>query len=369
MEVLDIFGSTVTEKYKPPEQCFNRSLNTSPDFWHKYAEGFYVYSAFKVSNEKDWSMNSIAIIAKHSQSSALMKESLCALITGDPTEEKFEGTIEWKEIFKNDVFTTYSLTCNVPEIRGNSHLFSLYDTKSNQLNFPLHLSPESKDNEASLCVISNEPYWKPSELIKFIHYYSQLGIDNFYLYHRGVSDQVISTLEQFAPEDRNVAIHLLTWNLPFSQSTVDLSLLQLACDLRQNDKTTAVSLQMGHYLVTWAEFTVADFVKRQSQGPESIYEADLSIQSVCSNISTPKNFQLVKNNFQLVKNTETKQSSARVRWTRSRHTNHLETIKIQSKTAKMFVFEPCSMSSSDKVDDDDPLLSKFSKLVHFVTKM
>jgi len=360
MEVLDMFGSTVTEEYTTSKQCLNRSMYIETDSWHRYSDGFYIYSAFKVSNEKDWSMNSVAVISRDSQSLALMKESLCALITGDAIEEKFEGIIEWKEISSNDVYFTYSLTCNVPEIRGDSHLFSLYDTKSNQLNFPLRLSNSvKKDKVSTLCAVSSQPLWKPNQLMKFINYYSTLGINNFYFYHQGVSDQIITNLNEFVDQsDGNVAIHLLTWNQPFSQSSIDLSLVQSECNLRHNTKAgPVITVHMGHYLVASGKSSIADFLKTFSKGPDWIHQANLTLESVCVNIS----------NQGLIKSTKTQSTSAYMRLTDSGslHANHQETLKIEPDSAKMFVFEPCyihSMSSFD-TGQGDPLFKRFSKLV------
>ena len=360
MEVLDMFGSTVTEDIKSFEQCSNRSVDIRADFWQKYADGFYIYSAFKVSNEKDWSLNSIAVVSRDSPSSALLKESLCALITGDAFEEKFEGTIEWKEIASNDAYFTYSLTCNVPEIRGDSHLFSLYDTKSNQLNFPLHLSSsDTKDQVTTLCAVSNQPLWKPNQLMKFINYYSTLGIDNFYLYHQGVSDQTISTLNEFIRQtDGSVAIHLLNWNHPFSQSTVDLSLVQSECDLRHNAKGgLVITVHMGHYLVASGKPNIADFLKMFTKGPEWIHQISLTFEFVCYNITSQG----------LVKSPRKQSTSAYLRWTDlgSLHSNRLEAIKTEPDLAKMFAFEHCSISSMSSIDtgQGDPLFHRFSKLV------
>ena len=360
MEVLDMFGSTVTEDVKNSEQYLNKSVNTRTDFWHRYADGFYVYSAFKVSNEKDWSMNSIAVVSKDSQSSALMKDSLCAIITGDAVEEKFEGTIEWKEISTNNVYLTYSLTCNVPEIRGDSHLFSLYDTKSNQLNFPLHLSSlDTRDQLTTLCTVSSQPLWKPNQLMKFINYYTTLGIDNFYLYHQGVSDQIISVLNEFIIQaDGSVAIHLLTWNQPFSQSTIDLSLVQSECDLRHSTKAgPVVTVHMGHYLVASGKSKIADFLKMYTKGPEWTHQISLTFDSVCYNFSSQG----------LVKSSKKQPASAYLRWTDSGSplANHLETIQIEPDSAKMFTLEPCSINSMSSFDtgEGDPLFSRFSKLM------
>ena len=71
-------------------------------------------------------------------------------------------------------------------MQGSGHLTTLYDDKSTaQLNIPLHLVPENrKDKATSICVYSSDPYWQASQVVDFILYYSALGADNFYLYHR-----------------------------------------------------------------------------------------------------------------------------------------------------------------------------------------
>lgn len=146
LEVLDFFGSPVTElgdkALIPMSECKNGSVEFIPDLWRLYEDEIYFYSSFQTANEKGWSMNSLATVGK--ESSAARKRSSCALLSGDGTaDDHFEGTIEWKQIANDSTSLAFSVICNVPEMQGNSHLFSVYDDKSTvQLNTPLHLSSE-----------------------------------------------------------------------------------------------------------------------------------------------------------------------------------------------------------------------------------
>ena len=365
LEVLDFFGPSVTEPIPKPEfieaACVNGSVEFIPDFWHKYDNDVEIYAAFKIANEKGWSINSVAVVGRDSPSA--LRHSSCALISGDVSDDKFEGTIEWKKIEnENNSLAAYTVTCNVPEMIGNSHLFSLYDSKVTlqPLNIPLHLGPtHPKDHATSLCVISNDPYWHTGDLVDFIQYYTLLGVDNFYLYHRGIGDQVISALKALVLTRGNVTVHLAMWNRQSSSSLLDYALISHDCAWRHGAKLgPAVTVHFGHFLVLSKGLGLKEFLLQlRGHGTESSYEARIPLHSICSNgTSGTENIRLPR-----MINPKRKQfKTGLVRWTEApNHPGNPETVKIDSHMAKLLIFESCSTSSKA---EDDPFVRRFNAI-------
>ena len=358
LEVLNVFGSTITDVPQISELqgiCSNGSVEFIPDFWHKYSE-LLVYAAFKVANEKGWSLNSVAVV-KHN-SSVSLKQTMCALISGnDIVDDKFEGTMEWKKIEEDNDYVAYSVVCNVPEMIGNSHLFSLYDSKSSlqPLNVPLHLGPTHlKDRATSLCVLSNDPYWHVDGLADFIHYYSLLGVDNFYLYHRGIGDQVISSLQTLVRALSNVTVHLTTWNLPISSShLVDFALINHDCTWRHGGKHgPSVTVQFGHFLTLPKGLGLKEFlVKARDHSNEPSFEVRIPLQTICSNLSATETSLLRRVRMINPKNKLIK--TGMLRWTEApNHPGNPETVKVDSQVVKLLTFEQCHTTQNRKTEDE-----------------
>lgn len=373
LEVLDFFGPSVTESdqkaVRVEDPCLNGSLEFIPDYWHSYAEDVHIYSAFKVANEKGWSLNSVAVVNKNS--SSLLKRSSCALISGEVIDDKFEGTIEWKKIEKDGTSSAYSVVCNVPEMIGSSHLFSLYDSKValHTLNIPLHLGPaHPKDHAVSLCVLSKDPFWHVGDLVDFIQYYAILGVNNFYFYHRGIGDQVISVLKEFVHTRGGVTIHLAMWNRPSGMfSSLDFALVNQDCSWRHGAKTgPAVTLQFGHFLVLPKSSRLEEFlVKLSDRKTESSYEVRIPLQSVCFNASGTETSPIRLPKLNLKKK---EIGSGPLRWTEApNHPGNAELIKVDPHVAKLLTFESCSTQEIAK--EDDPVLRHFSafasKIIQF----
>lgn len=359
LEVLNVFGSTVTDgpqTYEFQGICSNGSVEFIPDFWHKYSE-VQVYAAFKVANEKGWSLNSVAVVKRNSSFS--MKNTVCALISGDVNDDKFEGTIEWKQIETDNDYVAYSVVCNVPEMIGNSHLFSLYDSKSSlqPLNVPLHLGPtHPKDHATSLCVLSNDPYWHTDDLADFIHYYSLLGVDNIYLYHRGIGDQVISSLQALARTRTlsNVTIHLTTWNRPSSSSLlVDFALINHDCSWRHGAKQgSSITVQFGHFLALPKGLRLKEFLaKARGHSSESSFEVRIPLQTICANLSATET-SLVRR-ARMINPKKKVIRTGIIRWTEApNHPGNPETVKVDSQAVKLLIFEQCRTTENGKTEDE-----------------
>lgn len=360
LEVLNVFGSTVTDEPQATAStsriCHNGSLEFIPDFWHKYSE-LEVYSAFKTANEKGWSINSLAIVTGNL--SILLKQSSCALVSGDVSDDKFEGTIEWKRIETDNASMAYTIICNVPEMIGNSHLFSLYDSKksSESLNLPLHLGPAHlKDTATSLCVLSNDPYWQAGDLSDFIQYYSLLGVDNFYLYHRGIGDQVISALKESAQTFDNITVHLATWNRLTQSSSfpfLDFALISHDCAWRHGAKRgPAVTVQFGHFLSLPKGLTLKGFLaKTKGHSSEPSFEVRLPLQPICANASVIEASPIRRARMINPKKQETR--SDVLRWTEApNHPGNPETATTGDQAIKLLTLEPCRAMNSRKKSDD-----------------
>lgn len=360
LEVLNVFGSTVTDGPQAlascSEICHNGSLEFIPDFWHKYSE-LEVYSAFKTANEKGWSINSLAIVTGNL--SVLFKQISCALVSGDVSDDKFEGTIEWKRIETDNASMAYTVVCNVPEMIGNSHLLSLYNSKtpSEILNVPLHLGPAHlKEKATSLCILSNDPYWHVGDLSDFIQYYTLLGVDSFYLYHRGIGDQVISALKELARTSSNVTVHLTTWNLP-SQSTsvpfLDFALISHDCAWRHGAKRgPAVTVQFGHFLSLPKGLGIKDFLaETQSHSTETSFEVRIPLQTICANSSEIEASPIRRARMINPKKQETR--SGLLRWTEApNHPGNPETATFDSQAVKLLTLESCRTTNSREKGDE-----------------
>lgn len=367
LEVLDFFGPSVTDSAPSAELkglCSNRSLEFIPDYWHKYAEDVHIYSAFKVANEKGWSINSVAVMQNNSTS--LLKESSCALISGDIVDDKFEGTIEWRKIDSDNISLAYSVVCNVPEMIGNSHLLSLYDDKiaSHTLNIPLHLDPSHvKDHATSVCVFSKDPFWHASELVDFIQYYESLGVDSFYLYHRGISDQVISVLKEFVRTRNDVTVHLATWNSPVSLSSpLDFTLINHDCTWRHGAKTgKSITLQFGQFLVLPKSLTLKEFLdKLSTPKTKPSYEVHIPLHPVCLNASASESSPL---RLPLLNSKKKKFNNGILRWTEvPNHAGSPLVVKADIHMAKFLIFETCSTAETEKTEEDS-VLRHFSNLI------
>lgn len=364
LEVLDFFGTPVTENEKAKvieEVNSNRSIEFIPDFWHKYGDNIEVYSAFQITSEKAWSLNSVAVVKKNSSS---LKHSSCALISGDVTDDKFEGTIEWRQIESDNISVAYAITCNVPEMIGNSHLFSLYDNKktAHTLNFPLHLGPtQLKDHAVSMCVLSDEPYWHAGDMVDFLLYYTFLGVDNFYLYHRGIGDQVISALKELLLIRKNMTIHLATWNIPSSPSaSFNFALVNQDCFWRHSAKTgPVITLQFGQFLGLSKAIGMKDFLNQYRF--HSSNEAQMHLETMCHNASSTE-FSTIK--FSPSATSKSKQiQSGFLRWVNApNHPSKSETIKVDNRVAKLYTFESCSTLEIERVQED-PILRRFNEIV------
>jgi len=368
LEVLDVFGSPDLEPGKDsivgvPISCLNGSLKFVPDYWHQYGDNTQIYSAFQVSNEKGWSMNSLAVVNKDF-SSQLKKQTSCALISGESTEDKFEGTMEWNKMGNDSTVSAYSFICNVPEMTGiNAHLFSVSDSKS-QLSIPLHLTEPSPEQTTSLCFYSTDPFWHSGDILDFILYYYALGVENFYIYHRGVGDHVISALKSLVVARGNMTVNLATWNRPTS-SSLDSLLIHHDCAWRHSANTgPAFTLQMGQFLVLPPRVGLDDFVAKHSKkGSEPSYEAHIPLQSLCNNVPNAETSPIRLT--RLMKSPSKKEGrTAVLHWTEGSNppSNRLESIKVDSHSAKMLVFEPCSISALEKIEDD-PAVKRFSALI------
>ena len=370
LEVLDVFGTPDVEPGKEalinmPISCLNGSLKFIPDFWHQYGDNTQMYSAFQVSNEKGWSMNSLALVNKE-YSTQLKKQTSCALISGDGIEDKFEGTMEWKKISNDSTLSAYSVICNVPEMQGiNPHLFSVSDSKS-QLSIPLHLNEPSPDRTTSLCLYSADPFWHSGDVLDFILYYYNLGVENFFIYHKGIGDHVISALKNLVITRGNMTVNLATWNRPTSTSLdFDSLLIHHDCAWRHNANSgPAVTLQMDQFLVLPKGVNLSDFVTKHSRrGSESSYEVHVPLQSLCNNVPNAETSPIRLT--RLMKSPSKKEGrSALIRWTEGSNPpgSRFESVKVDSHAAKVLVFESCSISTLEKIEDD-PAIKRFSALV------
>lgn len=293
----------------------------------------------------------------------MKKQTSCALISGDSTEDKFEGTMEWNRLGNDSTVSAYSVVCNVPEMTGiNAHLFSVSDSKS-QLSIPLHLTEASPEQTTSLCVYSTDPFWHSGDILDFILYYYALGVENFYIYHRGVGDQVISAIKSLVVARSNMTVNLATWNRP--TSTLDSLLIHHDCAWRHNAKTgPAITLQMGQFLVLPPHVGLDDFVAKNSKkGSEPSYEAQVPLQSLCNNVPNAETSPIRLT--RLMKSPSKNEGrSAILRWTEGSNppSNRLESVKVDFHSAKMLIFEPCSISALEKIEDD-PAVKRFSALV------
>ncbi|KAI9560301.1 hypothetical protein GHT06_014316 [Daphnia sinensis] len=375
LEVLNVFGSTVTDGPQAiagnPGICHNGSLEFIPDFWHKYSE-LEVYSAFKTANEKGWSINSLAIATGNL--SVLLKQISCALVSEDISDDKFEGTIEWKRI-ETDEAMAYTVVCNVPEMIGNSHLLSLYNSKtpSEILNIPLHLGPAYlKEQATSLCIISNDPYWHVGDLSDFIQYYTLLGADSFYVYHRGIGDQVISALKELARSFKNITVHLTTWNLP-SQSTsvpfLDFALISHDCAWRHGAKRgPAVTVQFGHFLSLPNGWRIKDFLaKTKGQSTEPSFEVRIPLQAICVNSSEIEASPMRRTRMINPKKQETR--SGILRWTEApNHPGNPETAQLGSNAVKLLTLEPCRATTNRKKGDEQAV-SNFQAIARHIPRL
>lgn len=376
LEVLDVFGTPVTEAGElavvPVKDCHNGSLQFIPDLWRLYEDEIYIYSSFQTPHEKGWSMNSLAVASR--DSAAARKRASCALRVGDGTaDDRFEGTIEWKRMGNDSQVTAYSVMCNVPEMPGSAHLFSLYDDKSTaQLSIPLHLSPEHpKDQSTSVCVYSNDPYWQAGQVVDFILYYSALGADDFYLYHRGIGDQVVLALKAMVINRPNLSIHLAAWNRPVG--SLDMTLVQHDCAWRHNGKSgPAVALPMSHYLVLPVGTNLAQFLAKidRSKSGENLYEARIARQSLCSNPPNSEASPPLRLS-RMLRNPTKDAPRTVIRWTEGPPPHHpalsepVKVSKIDPHSAKMLTFEPCSVPADggalEKMDED-PAVRRFLAL-------
>lgn len=375
LEVLDFFGPSITDSAVQADvvgkPCLNGSVEFIPDVWLEYNEDVHIYSAFKVANEKGWNINSVAVVRQNSTS--FLKGSSCALISGDLADDKFEGTIEWKKLDADHAATAYSLTCNVPEMIGNSHLFSVYDNSVTQrtLNVPLHLGPPIlKDRATSLCILSKEPYWHTNDLTDFIQYYALLGVDNFFLYHHGIGDQVISSLNTLVNRIGNVKVQLATWNRPLNSSVpLDFALVNHDCFWRHGAKNgPMITVQFGQYLVLPKSLSLPEFlIKLSSRRTDSTFEVRIPMQSVCLNTTSSEQspLRLAKLSSPIKKDTR----SGLFRWTEApNHPTNPEQVKIDPHLAKMLMFESCTSIGTGK-NEDDPVLRRFSAIVKTISHL
>ncbi|XP_057365960.1 uncharacterized protein LOC130686814 [Daphnia carinata] len=360
LEVLNVFGSIVTDGPQAitgnPEICHNGSLEYIPDFWHQYSD-LEVYSAFKTVNEKGWSINTLAIVTGNL--SLLFKQISCALISEDVSDDKFEGTIEWKRIETDNASMAYTIVCNVPEMIGNSYLLSLYNSKtpSEILNVPLHLgTAHLKEKATSLCIVSNNPYWHVGDLSDFIQYYTLLGADSFYLYHRGIGDQVISALKELTRSFNNITVHLTTWNLP-SQSTsvpfLDFALISQDCAWRHEAKRgPSVTVQFGHFLSLPNGWGIKDFLsKTKGHSTEPSFEVRIPLQAICANSSEIEASPIRRARMINPKKQETR--SGLLRWTEApNHPSNPETATLGSTAVKLLTLEHCRTTTSRKKSDE-----------------
>lgn len=215
--------------------------------------------------------------------------------------------------------------------------------------------------------MSNDPYWHVGDLTDFIQYYSLLGVDNFYLYHRGIGDQVISALKALVLTHRNVTIQLAAWNRPSSSSSsLDYALLSYDCAWRHGAKLgPAATIQFGHFLALPKGLGLKEFLlKLRGHGTESSYDARIPLHSVCSNISgTETNLvrlpRMINPKRKLMK-------TGLLRWTEApNHPANPETVKVDSHMAKLLIFESCSAPGPGK-SEDDPLVRRFNAIAQSI---
>lgn len=371
LEVLDFFGppsESYTQSNLPDmlsSTVIEESLQISSDMWQKYSDEIHFYSAIRTVNEKGWSITSIAILKK--SSGATLKKLSCAVISGDTLEDKFEGTIEWKQIWNDSSISAYALICNVPEVPGRSHLLSLYEANyiHPPLNLPVNLAREPRKEPAAvtLCAISHDPVWRLSETIDYILYHAALGVESFSIYHSGTSNQVVQALREVVRTHSNLTISLMPWNTPALPSIfLDLSLVSHACANRHIAKSGLVAMvPWGHFLAIPKDGNLKSFLSRiPYQKGELSYETQLEIQLLCSNIPT-KDSSLRRHNLSF-KNLKSESKSAVIRWFEPQNLySNQKVIKTDAETAKLITFEPCPLNDNEEVIND-PAVQAFSKL-------
>jgi hypothetical protein len=120
---------------------------------------------------------------------------------------------------------------------------------------------------------------------------------------------------------------------------------------------------MGQFLVLPPRVGLDDFVAKYSKkGSEPSYEAHVPLQYVCNNVPNAETSPIRLT--RLMKSPAKKEGQTAVlRWTEgSNPPGSLESVKIDSHSAKMLVFEPCSISALEKIEDD-PVVKRFSAMV------
>ena len=375
LEVLDFFGTgkVTTERLLIASSGASCSVNDAqiyPDYWQQYDENLQFYSAYKISHDKGWSINSLAVIQKGK--TVPLDNVVCAIVSGDASADKFEGTIEWKQIGKSNETqsSAYIVTCNVPELQGDSHLILFFDGSSptKALALPLHVSTEVDKYSLivnSLCVIPTQPYWQPKEVVRFVSYYASLGIGSIYLYHQGISTDVVTSLNKLVSRgNQSVMVHLLLWNSP--SKLLDFDLIQSDCVWRHGGRPgSVITLQMGHYFVPHDDSNLSVFLKKLKPSSESTYQARIETHSYCSNTFNLDANQLTRFGLKRKKTLREQVSTSILGWSEPPSTSDvIETVKIDPLTAKMIVLEHCPTASIDILHEEtDPITQKFTKVI------
>lgn len=369
LEVLDFFGTPVETNSKsslpdgPPSVFFDEALQLNPDVWQKYSEDIQFYSAIRTVNEKGWSMNSLAILKKNNAAS--LKKFSCALISGDPVEDKFEGTLEWRLIWDDSSLSAYAVLCNVPEVPGRSHLLSLYELNSNYpaLNLPLNSAQDlRKERTTALCTVSQDPVWHVSRSVDFVLYHASLGVESFFIYHRGISNEAIQAFKDLIGTHPNLTISLMPWNTPkLPTLSLDYSLISYACTARQVAKSGPVILMpWDHFLAIPKDGNIQNFLKRVAHKQEGNQETRLEIQPLCLNIPNGESSPIRQNIY--FKNLKGESKSALLRWFELPNPNGKSTVsKTDAQIAKLITFEPCPLNGNEKADND-PAVRAFSEV-------
>jgi len=394
LEVLDFFGSDPgSASPMAPQFSQNPVFNGGPvtlnqDYWHQFDDNLHFYDTIKVTRDKGWSIHSLVVLKKGSQSNRLGRLQ-CAVVAGDSPSDVFEGTIEWKQLGlgkeADGSASAYAFTCNVPECPGDSHLLILMEKNSPfKMSIPLANRLDSNETNETvvfddsqrasiLCVVSSDPYWKSKDVIQFALYYSVLGIKNFQLYHRGVSQQVISALNSIAIQHK-LNVDLLLWNTPSvvaPGSRLDVQLVERHCNQRHLGSTApslVVTVRMNHYFVPHKISELTEALVEIRQRADSPCRALLETDTLCSN--TLSSDLSILNKWHLKKKQPPGSGRDKVDlfWSdpsQSKDSTHqLEPVIVDAHTARMVVLEYCPLAAVEVLgDDSDHIIDRFTQLM------
>ena len=364
LEILDFFGnpSATTSSDVSAGEGSDR-LSISSDFWHGAEDSFQIYASHKIQQDNTWKVNSLVVIRKNPGASRLRKRITCSATTADSTSYKHESTTEWTELSHDSQHAAYCLTCHLRT--ASSQLLWIEDktTMLDPVRIPLHSKQSTSDLGlgTSLCVLPGDPYWQPEKLVEFLLYYRVLGTNNFYLYHTGVSDQVIAALNRLTAR-YNFGVQLLTWNRS-PNAALDLALVQSDCTFRTGGAAITFTLPSAHYLVLSKGSTIADWLATSQFRLGTVYEAEISVQSNCT--GHPK---LLPSNPKRV-NLGGVAPPVLVRWSFGSPSNQklgvTEKVKVDSQI-RVVVLQPCPVQSSSTNQTTDETLSRFSAIFYSV---